>query len=166
MHCIWHLTHDLWHHNTLLMTPKLLCLTSHHLHLRAHPLYLWHHTQIIDHTTPIVCMITQPQYVWYHMNYIWHHIHSLWYHTTLGHHTHCIHVITPRIPVIASTVARPLLIVYWLYHTYCMCDMKPTICMTSHETYMIPHSLWHNNTVFRTSHPLYTWQHTPPYEIT
>ena len=166
MHCIWQLTHDLWHHNTLLMTSKLLYLTSHWLYVRAHPLYLCHHTQIIDHTTPIVCMITQPQYVWYHMNYIWHHIHSLWYHTTLWHHTHCIHVITPRIPVIASTVARPLLIVYWLYHTYCMCDMKPTICMTSHETYMIPHSLWHNNTVFRTSHPLYTWQHTPPYEIT
>ena len=91
---------------------------------------------------PIVCMITQPQYVWQHMNYIWHHIHSLWYHTVLWHHTYCIHVITPRIPVIASTVAGPLLIVYWLYHTYDMCDMKPTICMTSQEFYMTWHSLF------------------------
>ena len=81
-----------------------------------------------DHTTPILCMITQPQYVWHHLNYIWPHFHSLCYHTTLWHHTFCIHVITPRIPVIASTVAGPLLIVYWLYHTYYMCDIKPPIC--------------------------------------
>ena len=91
---------------------------------------------------PIVSMITQPQYVWHHMNYIWHHIHSLWYHTTLWHHTHCIHVITPRIPVIASTIAGPLLIVYWLYNTYYMCDMNPTICMKSQEFYMTSHSLF------------------------
>ena len=127
-----HSTHDI----------KLLYLTSHWLYLRAHPLYLCHHSQIIDHKTPIICMITQPQYVWHHMNYIWHHIHSLWYHSTLWHHTHCIYVITPRIPVIASTVAGELLIVYWLYHTYYMYDMKPTICMTSQEFYMTSHSLF------------------------
>ena len=75
-------------------------------------------------------MITQPQYVWHHMNYLWHHIHCLWYHTTLWHHTHYIHVIKPRIPVIASIVDGPLLIVYWLYHSCYMCDMKPTICKT------------------------------------
>ena len=142
MHCIWHLTHDLWHHNTLLMPSKLLYLTSHQLYLTAHPRYLCHHTQIIEHTTPIVCMITQPQYVWHHMNYLWHHIHCLWYHTTLWHHTHYIHVIKPRIHVTASTVAGPLLIVYWLYHTYYMCDMKCTICMTSQEFYMTSHSLF------------------------
>ena len=97
------------------------------------------HTHIVDHTTTIVCMITQPQYVWHHMNYIWHHTHSLWYHTTLWHHTHCIHVIKPRIPIIASIVPGPLLIMYWLYHTCYMCDMKPTIWW---ET-LIPHSqLW------------------------
>ena len=142
MHCIWHLTHDLWHHNTLLMTSNLLYLTSHRFYLRAHPLYLCHHTQIIDHTTPIVCMITQPQYVWHHINYICHHIHSLWYHTTLCLHSHCIHVITPRTPVIASTVAGPILIGYWLYHTYYICDMKPTTCMISQEFYMTSHSLF------------------------
>ena len=98
--------------------------------------------QIIDHTTPILCMITHPQYVWHHINYIWHHIHSLWYHTMLCHDKHCIHVITPRLPVIASTVAGPLLIVYWLYHTYYMSDMKPTLCMTSQEFYMTSHSLF------------------------
>ena len=98
--------------------------------------------QIIDHTTPIVGMITQPQNVWHHMNYIWYHIHSLWYHTMLWLHTHCIHVITPRIPIITSNVAGPLLVVYWLYHNYYMCDMKPTICMSSQEFYMTSHSLF------------------------
>ena len=114
MQCIRHLTHDLWHHNTLLMTPKLLYLNSHQLYLRAHPLYLCHHPEVINHTTAIVCMITQRQYVWHHINYIWHHNHSLWYYSTLWHYTHCIHDITPRIPVIPSTVAGPLHIVDWL----------------------------------------------------
>ena len=109
------------------------------------------YTQIIDHTTPIVCMITQPQYVWHHINYIWHHIHSLWYHAMLWHHTHCIHVITPRTPlastvhdrtVMASTVAGPILRVYWLYDTYYMWDMKHTTCMTSQEFYMTSHSFF------------------------
>ena len=96
-------------------------------YISPHTNYIWEHihcislcTQIIDRKTPIVCMITQPQYVWHHVNYIWHHIHSLWYYTTLWHHTHCIHVITPRTPDIASAVAGPILIVYWLYHTYYM----------------------------------------------
>ena len=142
MQCIWHFTHDLWHRNTLLMTSKLLYLTSHWLYLTAHPMYLCHHTQTIDHTTPIVCMITEPQYVWHHMNYIWHHNHSLWYHIMLWHQTHCIHVITPRIPIIAPIVAGPLLILYWSYHTCHMCDMNPTICMTSEEIYMTSYSFF------------------------
>ena len=118
-------------------------------YISPHTDYIWQHihcicqlSQIIDHTTQIVCMITQLQYVWHHMNYIWHHIHSLWYHSTLWHHTHCKYVITPRIPVIASSAAGPLLIVYWLYHTYYMYDMNPTICMTSQEFYMTSHSLF------------------------
>ena len=85
---------------------------------------------------------TQPQYIWHHMNYIWHHIHSLCYHTTQWHHTNCIHGITPRTPVIASTVAGPFLIVYWLYHTYNKSDMKPSIDMRSQESYNGSHSLF------------------------
>ena len=112
------------------------------IYLTAHPLYLCHHTQIINHTTVIVCIITHPQYLWHHMHYIWHHIHSLWYHSTLWQHTHCIHVITLRIPIITSNVAGPLFIVYWLYHTSYMCEMKTTICMISQEFYMTSHSLF------------------------
>ena len=112
-------------------------------YISPHTDYIWqhihcicYHNQIIYHTTPNVCMITDPQYVWQHKNYIWHHIHSLWY------NSHCIHVIRPRIPFIASTVAGPLLTVYWLYHTYYMYYIKRTICMTSQEFYMTSHSLF------------------------
>ena len=106
-------------------------------------------------------MNTQPQYVWHHMNYLWHRIHSLWYHTTLWHQTHSIHLITAGMPVIASPVAVPLLIVYWLYHSYYMCDMNP-LCVWHHRNSIWHHihSLWHNNTVFMTSYPLNSWQHT------
>ena len=105
-----------------------------------------------------------PQYVWHHMNFIWHRIHSLWYHTTLWHHTHYIYVITPNISDITSTVAVSLLTVYWLYHTYSVCDIIPTICMTLYECYMTSHPLFMTSqdcihditsTPFMTSHALY-----------
>ena len=93
---------------------SLLYLLSNWLCLTAHPLYLCHHTQIIDHINPIVCMKTQAKYVWHHMN-TYDIISTLSDITPLYDiHTHCIHVITPRIPVITSTVAELLLTVYWL----------------------------------------------------
>ena len=150
------------------MTLKLLYHTSHQLYLTAHPLYLSSHPDYQSYN-PILCMNTQPQYVWCHGNYLWHRIHSLWYHTTLWHHTHCIHVITAGMPVIASPVAGPLLIVYWLYHTYYMCDIKPTVCMTSQEFYLTSHSLFKTSqycihdvtsTQFMTEHPHSMTSHT------
>ena len=166
----------LWHHNLYIWNH--IQYVGQHIHYTCDitATNLCYHTQIIDHITSLVCMISQPQYIWYHMNYIWHHIHSLWYHSTLWHHTHCIHVITPSIPDIASTVAVPLLTVYWLYHTYYMCSIKPTICMTKYEFYMISHPVFMTSqdcihditsTLFMTlhplympSHPLYLWHHS------
>ena len=141
---------------TLYMTSHPRFMTSQH---STHDIkaMIYHLTPIISESTstvslsshpdfrsynPHFCMITQPQYVWYHINCIWRHIHSLWYHTMLWHHTHCIHVITSRTPVMASTVAGPIPIVYWLYDTYYMCDMKHTTCMTSEKFYMTSHSLF------------------------
>ena len=92
---------------------SLLYLISNWLYLKALPLHLCHHTQIINHITPIICMITQAQYVWYHMNTydITSNLYDItpWYEL----HTHCIHVIMLRIPVIASTAAELWLTVYW-----------------------------------------------------
>ena len=140
----------------------------HKLYLTAHRLYLSSHPDYRSYT-PILYMNTQPQYVWHHMNYLWHRIHSLWYHITLWHHTHCIHVITAGMPVIASPVAGPLLIVYWLYHTYYMCDMNPTVSMTSQDFYMTSHSFFMTSqycihdvtsTQFMTAHPRSRISHT------
>ena len=93
---------------------SLLDLMSNWIYLTAHPLYLCHHTQIIHHITLIVCMITQAQFVWHHVNT--YDITSTLYVITPCYdiHIHCIHVITPRILVIASTAAELLLTVYWL----------------------------------------------------
>ena len=154
----WYNTHSIYDiTSTVFMAEYSLYMTSHPRFMTSQPsthdikAIISHLTLIISDSTSTVSLSSHPdyqsynshcmydstgQYIWHHMNYIWHHIQSLWYHTTLWHHTHCIHVITPRIPVIASTVAGPLLIVYWLYLTYYMCDMKPTIFMTSQEFYM------------------------------
>ena len=93
---------------------SLLYLISNWIYLTTHPLYCCHHTQIVDHISPIVCMITQAQYAWHHVNTYG--ITSTLYDITSCYdiHIHCIHVITPRIPVIASTVSELLLVVYWL----------------------------------------------------
>ena len=113
----------------------------------------------------IVRMVTQPQYVWHHMNYMWHHVHSLWYHTTLWYHTHCIHVIKPRIPVIACTVSGWLLIVYWLYHSikqnHSIYDVTSTSGMTSHPLYQTLHPLYlcHQN-LSNVITPTFEWHHT------
>ena len=146
---------------------SLLYLISNWLYLTGLPLYLCHHTHIINHKTPNVCMITQAQYVWHHMNTYG--ITSTLYDITPRYdiHTHCIHVITPRIPVIASTVAELLLTVYWLYHICKMCFLKTTIYMTSYEFYVTSQQLFvtsqdciHDitSTQFMISTPLYmTW---------
>ena len=93
---------------------SLLYLISNWLYFTTHSLYLCHHTQITDHITLIVCMITQVKYAWHHMDTydITYTLHDITQHCEI--HTHCINVITPSIPVIASTVAELLLTVYWL----------------------------------------------------
>ena len=155
---------------------SLLYLISNWLYLTALPLYLCHHTQIINHITHIVHMTTQAQYV-SHLTNTYDII------STLDDiiprydlHTHCIHVITPRIPVIASTAAELLLTVYWVYQICNMCDLKPTICMASHEFYVTSQHLVktsqdciHDITatlsmtsppLYMTSHTLYLWPHS------
>ena len=146
---------------------SLLYLISTWFYFTAHPLYLCHHTQITDHITLTVCMITQVKYAWHHMNT--YDITYTLYDITprCDIHTHSINVITPSLPVIASTVAELLLTVYWLYHICNMWDIKPTICMTSYEFYVTSQPIFTTSqdcthdltsTQFMTSHPLYmTW---------
>ena len=152
-----------WHHIYCIYAQYALYMTSHPRFMTSqHSTHdikaiISHLTWIISDSTSTVCLSSHPDYRSYNPHCMcdntaticvasyelrWHHIHSLCYHTTLWHHTHCIHVITPRIPIIESTVAGQLLIVSLLYHTYYTCDIKPTICMTSQEFYMTSHSLF------------------------
>ena len=139
---------------------SLLYLISNWFHLRALPLYLCHQTQIINHITPIVHMITQTQYVWYHTNT--YDITSNLYHITPWYelHTHCSHVITPRIPVIASTAAELLECIE--YTTSAICVISDPLYVWHHMNSMWHHnnSLRHHKTVFMTSQPHYAW-HQP-----
>ena len=137
---------------------RLLYLISNWIYLKTHPLHLCIHTQIIDHKTPIVCMITQAQYAWHHVKT--YDITSTLYDITSRYdiHIHCIHVITPRIPVVASTVAELLPTVYWLEHVWNMCDIKPLyVWYHMYSMWYHNHFYWHQKTVFMTSHPQYSW---------
>ena len=137
---------------------SLLYLISNWIYLTTHPLNLCIHTHIIDHITPTMCMITEAQYAWHHVNI--YDITSTLYDITPRYdiHIHCIPVITPRIPVVASTVAELLLTVYWLEQVCNMCDIKPLYVW--HHMYSMwyhNHFYWHQKTVFMTSHPQYSW---------
>ena len=93
------------------ITPTF-CVTSYALYRTSHPILMSSHYCTYDITTSL----------WNHIQYVGQHIHftcditaTLYDITPLYDiHTHCIHVITPRIPVITSTVAELLLTVYWL----------------------------------------------------
>ena len=97
-------------------------------------------------------MITQAQYAWHHVNT--YDITSTLYDITPRYdiHIHCIHVITPTIPVVASTVFELLLTVYWLEHVCNMCDIKPLYVW--HHMY----SVWYHNH-FYWHQRLYSWHH-------
>ena len=103
-------------------------------------------------------MITQAKYAWHHVNT--YDITSTLYDITPRYdiHRHCIHVNTPRIPVVASTVAELLLTLYWLEHGCNMCYIKP-LYVWHHMNSMWYHShfYWHQKTVFMTSYPQYSW---------
>ena len=131
---------------------SLSYLISNWIYLTTHPLHLCIHTQIIDHITPIVFMIRKAQYAWHHFNT--YDITSTLYDITPRYdiHIHCIHVNTPRIPVIASTLAEELLTVYCLEHVCNMCDIKP-LYVWHHMN-----SMWYHNQFYDIKR-LYSWHH-------
>ena len=138
------------------MTSHPLCQTSHPLYLCHHnlstdliPTFIWHHTYSMCDiiwtpynitSTPYVITLL---YLWHHSLYIWNHIH----HVGQNRHYTC-------------NITAPNL----CHHTHCIDIITPTVCMTSHSEYVwhILHctshyilNLWHETTIFVTSHPLY-----------
>ena len=102
--------------------------------LSSHPDYRSYNPHCMYDNTATICMTS------YELHMTSHPLFLISHHAMTSHPLYSC--ITPRIPVIEYTVAGPLFIVYWLYHTYYMCDMKTTICMTSQEFYMTSHSLF------------------------
>ena len=138
---------------------------------------------IISHLTPIISDSTSTVSLSSHPDYRSYNIHCMYEYTTticmtsyelpmtshplfmIAHHTMTSH------PLYSSHHSRDAchripcswtIIVYWLYHTYYMCDMKPTVCMTSQEFYMTSDSVfmtWQycihgvTSTQFMTAHP-------------
>ena len=137
---------------------SLLYLISNWIYLTTHPLPLWIHPQIINHINPILCMITQAQYTWHYVNtyYITSTLYDITPHCDI--HILCIHVITPRMPVVASTVAQLLLSVFWLDHVCNMCGIKRLyVWRHMNSMWYHKHFYWHQKTAFMTSHPQYSW---------
>ena len=125
-----HSTHDLKaiiSHLTLIISDSTSTAS-----LSSHKDYWSYNPRCTYDNTATICMTS------YELHTTSHPLFMISHHAMTSHPLYS--VITSRIAVIASTVAGPLFIVYWLYNTYYMCDMKPTICMTSQEFYMTSHS--------------------------
>ena len=107
--CLWHI-HFICHHAQCYDHTAIVCLHSH---------YAWHYTQWIfdmTHNVPMLWKVVNACHQslsMYDNLCTTYDITSTVYDNTPFYdiHTHCIHVITPRTPVIASTVSELLLIV-------------------------------------------------------
>ena len=114
---------------------------------------LCHHTHFIDHISHTLCVTSYALYIrshpllrlyfWHHNLYIWNHIQYIGQHvhytceitaTNLCHQTHFIYNITPIIYVTSHSAYVWHLLHYPRHHIL---------------------TLWHQTTIFVTSHPLY-----------
>ena len=114
-------------------------------------------------------MTPHSAYVWHHLHCKWHHIHSLWHYTALFMTSSPLYLMS--YPLFLTS--RPLYLSshphFWWYHTFCMCHMTPTICITlytlykaSHPHLMASHQIIYDtiSTVSLSSHPDYQ-SHNP-----
>ena len=162
--------------------PMYLCNQTHltndittYVLMKPHPLHAWHHRHFIWHHIHSCWQHTIVSLSWQKLC-LWHHMYNIWCHpycvydepssiSDLKHVKTDIsstpYVITPRITVIASTVAELLLTVYWLEHVCKMCDIKPLyVWHYMNSMWYHSHYYWHQKTVFMTSHPQYSWIQT------
>ena len=140
----------LWNQTTSFMT-------SHPLYLTSYRYYFYHHIHSIDDITPTVFMKSHLLYM--STSYP---LCTTTYSLYLYHHSPCTYVSHPLFP--------------W-YHTLCIYDIAPTICLTSDTLYKLsnPHFMTSRHltyditcTVFMSSlpryvtlHPQYLFPHNP-----
>ena len=94
-------------------------MTSHPLYLTSYRRYFCHHIHCIDAITPTLFMRSHPLYM--STSY---RLYTIAYSLYLYHHSHCTCVSHPLFP--------------W-YHTLCIYDIAPTICLTSETLYNVSH---------------------------
>ena len=142
---------------------SILCVIRHTLLRASHPLFVWHHTRnrykifcTIEDITSSLYKIKPPYFKTSHPPYL------ISYWCYFCHHIHCIDDITPTVFMISHTLymltSYPLYTtkysVYFYHHSHCTCvshphfpwyhtlciyDIAPTICLTSDTLYKVSH---------------------------
>ena len=105
-------------------------MKSFELHMTSLPLFMISHHAMTSH----------PLYSCHHTQDTCHRIHCSW-------------------TITYSVLIIPYLLYVW-HQTPYMCVLYEFYIFYRNSILHHTHSLWHNNTVFMTSHPLYSWQHT------
>ena len=117
--------------------------------------YIWPRTDSISVTTSTLLMISHQLYLWDLILYVStsYSLYTITYSLYLYNHSHC------------SCVSHPL---FPRYHTFCIYDIAPTICLTSDTLYKVSHTQFMTSphifyditgTVFMTSLPRYLTLH-------
>ena len=184
----WCNTHSLWHHMYCIygkictacdISPTVYDITT---------LYPWHQT-IISHLTPFisdststVSLSSHPDYRSYNPHFMYNIVkicrtsfelhmtslplfmishHAMTSHSLYScHHTQdTCHRIHSSWTVTYSVLIIPHLLYVW-HQTPYMWVLYEFYIFYRNSIWHQTHSLWHNNTVFMMSHPLYSWQHT------
>ena len=183
MHCFWTIPYNvlivrlyqtkkqyLWCHIHFRhdITPPVSDIAS-TASLSSKPLH-WYHTHF--------WMTSHPPSLWHHMHFIEHHIQSLCHHSTALMTSQPLYM--KQHPVCRATytmymkqhpVCRATYPLYMRHHSLYLCphtqsidNITPTLCMTSHSPYVwhcLPYTryhiltVWHQTTVFMSSHKLY-----------
>ena len=179
---------------------SLVCVITPSVLRASHPLFVWHHTR---HRYSIFCTIEditcslyeiKPPVLWHHTHYIWHRIdtfsittstllmisHQLYLWNLIfyicRHHIHYVQQHIHYICTITATVPVSHTHFPW-YHTLCIYDLAPTICLTSDTLYKLSNPQFMTSrhityditcTVFMSSlpryltlHPQYLFPHNP-----
>ena len=142
------------------MTSHSVCMISHEHFMTSHPYRCDIISSIIMTSYPIY-MLSRKLLSWKHNDYTWHLTHYI------GHHSHCICVVTPTLSVASQQLWKSShFSTYDIIHTLrishshfvtsilSIYDITNTGFMTSDLLYMTSHP-W-----FLTSHPLYLWHHS------
>ena len=147
-------------HHLYDITPTTFDIVS-TVSLSSHPDYWSYNPHFLYDNTATICIISYEVHITSHPLFMIsqhamrsHILHSCHHTQYTWHGIHC-----------SCTIIYTVL----LYHTYYMCDINPTICMISHEFYMLSHSPFmtsqycihdFTSTFFMTAHPLHMTSHT------